>query len=58
MTETVEQKAEAMYRAKFPGGTPWQELADTTRLMWVNFAAKHTAAALNEVERAYREATS
>ena len=34
----LELRAIALYRRKYPSGTPWHELATETRVMWVGFA--------------------
>jgi hypothetical protein len=36
----LEEEAIALYRAKYPDGIPWQELADITRNMWVAHAER------------------
>lgn len=40
----LEQEAINLYRAKHPDGPIWQELADSTRFMWVRHAEKVRAA--------------
>lgn len=39
---TVERKAIAAYRELFPNGPLWQELAASTRSMWVEHAEGKT----------------
>jgi hypothetical protein len=36
----LELEAMRLYRTNFQAATPWHELADTTRLMWVEHAEK------------------
>jgi hypothetical protein len=39
----IEQAARIAYRAKYPSGTPWEELADSTRLIWLRWISRGAA---------------
>jgi hypothetical protein len=36
----LEEEAIALYRANYPDGIPWQELAQETRHMWVVYTER------------------
>lgn len=38
VVKKLEEEAIQQYRAKHPCGPAWQELADVTRAMWVDYA--------------------
>jgi hypothetical protein len=43
----VEARARAAFESKYPGATPWMELSQETRVMWMVYAHRLTQRELN-----------